>query len=291
MKKPLFALSLAGIILLSASAGSALADEGRMGLVIESSGDWVQNGKPLVAETNAPVFAGATISLAPAYKAAHPNSGSICILLSNAERIERSAQRPDNLENPIVIPHSLEARGQLARWVDAVEGIFAEDPRKYVVTIVRGVDGKKIQMREAVLSVNAGRVDLAPVLRLVPAGDYLVRITAAVEGPLKDAHLFPYTRPVSWSPSSTSAVITIPKLEAGLWQVSLLNALNEKEVGVDAWVLLCSPKELKSLDEDFQALAAVAEPRIENAVPSAGRGLLRVALETLDRRRIAHDKK
>ena len=275
---------------LSTCAEAFSADEQRMGLVIESVGEWIQNGRPLVAGSDAAVFADATISLAPAYKAAHPGSGSICILLLNAERIERSVQRPKDLETPIVIPHSLETKSQLARWVDAIEGLFTDDPRKYVVTIVRGVDGKKIQMREAVLSVNAGRIDLAAVLRSVPTGDYLVRVTAAVEGPLKKAHLFPYTRPVSWNPSSTSAVITIPKLEAGLWQVSLLDALNEKELGVDAWVLLCSPKELKSLNEDFQALAAVAEPKIENAVPSAGRGLLRAALETLDRRRTAHDR-
>ena len=291
MKKPLFASLLAGIILLSAWAETVSAEERRVGLVLESVGAWIQNGKPLVAESNSAVFADATISLDTTYKTDHPNSGSISILLSNGERIERLAQRPNDLETPIKIPHSLETKSQLARWVDAIEGLFSEDPRKYVVTIVRGVDGKRIQMHEAVLALNAGRIDLTPVLRLVPAGNYLVRLNAALEGPLKDAHLFPFTRSISWSPPSSSAVITIPELETGLWQVSLLNVPDEKPLGADAWILLCSPGELKSLDEDFQALAAIAGPRIENAVPSAGRGLLRAALETLDHRRRVHGNK
>ena len=102
-----------------------------IGYVLDSTGEWTQNGIKFLHKRGDPVYAGGIISLDPSYKEAQTRGAAITIILFNGNRVERSFEPEANFPKAIELPMSLgEQNSQIERLLRAVGGLFSRRPEK-----------------------------------------------------------------------------------------------------------------------------------------------------------------
>lgn len=258
----------------------AAADRESVGWVFDSVGDWLQDGQKIPRKSGDPVYAGAVIALAPAYKAANPGRGAIIIKLFNGNREERSVEKPETFDKPIQLPKSLgEQTSRMGRLIRAIGGLFGGHPDRYLITSVRGDD--LLRLDEAVAKLDGSSADLTPVFRMTPPAKYLVRFrlveaeTGANTKALEPAE-------IDWAPGR-AALAAMPGLRPGLWRVSLLQPKDERPLGVDAWVLICEPSQYDAAAESFREAMEVTGSWGDKVSAGEVRSFLRTALDAISR--------
>ena len=78
--------------------------------------------------------------------------------------------------------------------------------------------------------------------------------------------------------------VTVREIQPGLWRISLLQLEDERPLGVDAWVLICSPKNYDEVAGSFDQVIAVTGKWGEKVSRDEVRGFLRTALDVLAQR-------
>jgi hypothetical protein len=254
-----------------------------VGYVFDSTGDWMQDGIKLPHKSGDPVYAGAVITLDAAYKEAQTRGAAITIILFNGKREERSLEQPANFAKPIELPKSLgEQSSHIGRLLRAMGGLFSGHSEKYLITTVRGAD--LLQLHEAVVKLDDGEIDLAPVFKTAPAGKYLVRLRLVqIEAP-SERNALPESLAFDWKPEREQR-LAVPGLRPGLWRVSLLQPEDERPLGVDAWALICTPNKYEKVAGSFNQVVALTNKWGEKVSNGEVRSLLRTALDALAQQR------
>ncbi len=250
-----------------------------VGYVLDSTGDWMQDGIKFSHKSGDPVYAGAVITLDAAYEEAQTRGAAIIIILFNGKREERSLQQPANFAKPIELPKSLgEQSSHTGRLLRAMGGLFSRHSEKYLITTVRGAD--LLQLHEAVVKLDEGEIDLAPVFRGVPAGKYLVRLRLVETEAPSERNALPASLAFEWKPGSPQRVAA-PGLRPGLWRISLLQPEDERPLGVDAWALICAPDKYEKVAGSFSQVVALTNKWGEKVRSGEVRSFLRTALDVL----------
>jgi hypothetical protein len=258
----------------------AAADRESVGWVFDSVGDWLQDGQKIPRKSGDPVYAGAVIALAPAYRAANPGSGAIIIKLFSGSRQERSVDKPATFDQPIEVPKSLgEQTSRIGRLIRAIGGLFGEHPDKYLITAVRGAD--LLRLREAVVKMDGNSADLAPIFTMTPPAKYLARFRLVEAEPDESSKALEPAA-IDWAPGR-AVPVAMPGLRPGLWRVSLLHPEDQRPLGVDAWVLICAPNRYEAAAESFREAIEVTGTWDATVNAAEVRSFLRTALDALSR--------
>jgi hypothetical protein len=129
-------------------------------------------------------------------------------------------------------------------------------------------------LREAVVRLDGGQVDLSPALSGQDAGSYSVRLQPiGTPGPAGNV------LPLAWTPGSPA---TIPAAGAtqGLYKLLLVNAAGEPS-GTESWILLAAPPLYARLSADFEQAAQATAGWAKEMDADAARPILRAYLRSL----------
>ena len=278
--RPVILLLWFACLLRLASEGLAAAPPREsVGYVLNSTGDWLQDGVKFPHKSGDPVYSGAVITLDPAYKDTEITGASIVVTLFNGKREERSSHDAASFAQPITLPKSLgEQTSGVGRLMRAMSGLFASHPDEYVIATVRGVP--QFRLHEAVVKLDGDKVDLTPVFKDAPPDNYHVtfRSVSTNSSGQDDENSEPIS--FQWSASNAQPFVA-PSLRLGIWQISLVRD-DGLPLGADAWMLVCRPGEYDAAAKTFSEAEAVTTSwGKESGGGKDSRTFLRTALDAI----------
>lgn len=250
------------------------------GLVLgDMVGEWLLDSGKVV---DVPIAAGQTlpyggvVRLSRGYQQQYPNRGRISILLAN-ERFEvRSCEIPGACIQPIQLPATDERKiSAVTRLINAVKSLFAHETERFSIAISRG---KGVALHEAVLALDDGKTNFAPMLTNHNSGRYLLTLTAVTpRGTPRSIEEIEI--PLVLNGAKTAVVAPGP----GLYSVTAVDVMNHEPVETDAWVLLVKQTDYERTAEAFQSALKTTERLGAQDPPPSLRSVLRAYLEHLSK--------
>jgi hypothetical protein len=248
-----------------------------VGLVLKVKGEWLLNGKAVVAGETLP--AGGKILHSP-NKGGESSFDYITVVRFDGKLESRSWDNADTWKDPIHLPGATkEVPSPWKRIVAAVMGVFPGHPEKYTQMSVRG---SAADLRDAVVEFKDGQVNLTAVFKQMKKRTYLLLFqptdgttASRQQGALKPA-LF------DWDPDAPSP-LRVDGLRPGLYDLSLLSAESENHqiTGAKAWVLVSDNARYEQTATAFQQGVALTEQWGKGAPSDAARSFLRAYLDSL----------
>jgi hypothetical protein len=164
------------------------------------------------------------------------------------------------------------------RFFTAVAYLFVSQPELYELVMARGPGEENL--REAVVSLDGGQIDLGPVFATMHRGLYRLRLSPArTNATGKKFESFDF----DWRAGAPSKV-SIQGLTPGLYRVLLLDPQKDDEPkGADAWVLVTDAEKYAEVYAKFQEAAEWSRGWHEGTAQRAERIFLRVYLDSLTR--------
>lgn len=270
-------------LLLLPLARPAAARQQQAGYVLELAGNWYLAGTPpRRLSPDDPLPAGAVVS------AESPRPGDYIVILDNGGDIfaRRRCGRDDDCRQPVRLGTTRRSSrpGKLQTLVRSVMTLLLGEHDVYVPLRSRGV-GRGL-LREAVVSLQGGRLDLAPAFAQTPARDDQVRLreASAPAGTPAGAWLGPFR--LAAGAGGGAALPRVPGLRPGLYELVLLNSAGGVVVG-DAWVLVTAAPAHAGAAAAHAEARALAESWGEQVTPEGARSFLRAHLAHLAGRRKA----
>jgi hypothetical protein len=270
---PFFKAAGAAVLLLCCAQGARAQQT--FGYVLEIRGDWVLN-----RNAGAKLSKGSRLSVGNVITPSDPSDGGSYIVIADRggnifER--RDCSNGGECARPIRLPASVATSpSALSRVFVAVVGIVASDPGKYASFVSRGAD-----LQEAVLKLDAQKLDLAQVFRNMPGDRYFVRFERMDKGPKAEAK--PLELEYEWD-SQKPAPLGAGSLAPGLYkvsvrEVSLLAPEEDEPSGNEAWVLVATPKGYAKAAPSFDAALKMTKQWGDKVRQSSVRQFLRATLE------------
>jgi hypothetical protein len=174
---------------------------------------------------------------------------------------------------PFVLNGRSAGRGRFFR---AIAFLLIRQPELYEIVMSRGRD--EDGLREAVVALDRGTVDLAPVFEKMRESRYHLRLSPVRPQPTRkkfDSLVF------DWRQGASSKV-TVAGLTPGLYRVLLLDEQKDDEpTGVDAWILVSDARQFPKVSAKFQEAVEWSREWHEGAARRAERTFLRTYLDSL----------
>lgn len=176
---------------------------------------------------------------------------------------------------PLVLNGRSAGRG---RFFTAIAFLLTGQPELYEVVMSRGRD--EDNLREAVVALDHGTVDVGPVFDKMREGRYHLRLSPVRPDATRkkyDPLVFDWRR-------GASSKITVAGLTPGLYRVLLLDEQKDDEpTGDDAWILVSDAGQFPKVSAKFQGAVEWSRKWHEGAARRAERTFLRVYLDSLAR--------
>ncbi len=260
------------VVLCVVAALAARSQQSGSIVVVSIEGDWKYNNKPVTFGQTLPAQ-GCLIANdgSLVVKTGDKNAGGVPLV---CEKLRRDPLCGDHEPGRCAVPLNPEKWPKTGGWGDTWEALsrfLTKDPDKYMVAASRGVEPG---LDDAVVSQQAGGVDLGAAFREMEAGHYWIQISAATKTaqPVKTFEL-------QFAPHGP-ALITAPSLQPGLYKVVLVDKAGGP-AGSDCWILLSTLENYPAWSKAFQNAASESSKWSEAMDPSATRALLRAYLESL----------
>lgn len=245
------------------------------GYVLDVRGDWLLNG-------NAKLSKGSSLGVGGVITAADPSDGGSYIVVADRggnifER--RACANGGECASPIRLPSTARAsQSYLARVMGAAMRLVASQPGKYAAFISRSGGG---DLREAVVKLDAQRLDVRQVFENMPGDRYLVRFESLGQG--RKAGAKPLEVEFDWD-SRKPAPLGAKDIGPGLYrvtvrEVSLLAPEEGEPSGNEAWVLVARPRGYAKAAPSFDAALKVTRQWGEQVRQNSVRQFLRATLE------------
>jgi len=168
---------------------------------------------------------------------------------------------------PTPEPAGLASLAMIIPWFRSQEAVA-----RYVTPVSRGMES---ELKDAVVQLRDGKVDLTPAFSDLDSGSYKIRIE-----PLKGGGASPMSAVVAWQEGGT-AIATIPGMPAGLYRVSRVDG-NQGSPLPEAWVLVCSSGgDFADKSADYAAAVDATRKWPSEVDARAPQAVLRAYLETL----------
>ena len=248
-KKTILSNVYASVILFTFAA-TAFAQE-KIGYVLDINGEWYLGSvSPQNLRKGSAVPGGGVI------KARSPQEVSNLIVIAdlNGRIIEKRHCRDQvSCSRPIQLPSSSQNRQSLAsRIIDAVMGLWGTEAVKYKTF---GSRESSRALREAVVSLKDGNIDLQDVFVSKSEGSYLIRFVL----PANQRRIALGPLDFRWRPGN-QALIAVGALGPGLYEVELLERNSqEPDVGTEAWLVIASPEQYQELSSSFREAVKLTE--------------------------------
>jgi hypothetical protein len=162
------------------------------------------------------------------------------------------------------------------RFFRAIVYLLTRQPELYEIVMSRGRD--EDSLREAVVVLDRGTIDLGPVFGTMREGRYHLRLSPASPDPTRkkfDPLVF------DWRQGASSKV-TVAGLTPGLYRVLMLDEQKDDEpTGVDAWILVSDVRQFPKVSAKFQEAVEWSREWRGGAARRAERTFLRAYLDSL----------
>lgn len=280
-KKPSkLCLNVLVVFLFLFSSASAAWGKEVAGIVTSVSGTWLVDGIKLYRGQRLPV--GALIKA----KEPNPKYSRVVILLLDHTEISRTCNRQGRCGEPIKLPdevnsQSLKSAGPgapsfWARFVIAMNSFRARRPR-YRKTLARGGGS----LEDAVVRLDKGQIDLQPVLSNIDAQSFLLTImTITDETDTTPTRKIVERLPLRWD-GKGQAVISVPDIKPGLYQVDFAKPAKEESSPTDnVWILIVESSQFQKVSSEYLKARALTDNWEGPTEPNAST-FLRAFLETL----------
>jgi hypothetical protein len=235
--------SLAAAALLLAAAAPLRAQR-LGGYVAAKEGHWTLYGAG-IAQREVRLGMAVPPGALLAFTGESPRSARIVVRRLDGEVVVRECTA-EGCGAPLRIGGEGREPGPAGRIVEAVAALFGHDPERYLPLMSRGGAG----WSSAVLALDGGAADLAPVLAAAPPGPLSLRLEPLeADGAVADSFA------LDWRPGAP-AVASLPGARPGLYRLVSLGAPPR-----EAWVLLRPPPRAAEDAARFREAAALAPPR------------------------------
>ena len=253
-------------LLVFASQARAAANIGR---VLDVSGEWRlwENGRDV-----GKIERGQAVT---SMSTARPRSdeGLLVIHLMDDRVIRCEVGNLGACARPLVLNGRSAGRG---RFFTAIGLLLMRQPELYELVMSRGQDDDSL--REAVVVLDRGAVDLGPVFEQMRESRYHLRLTPVRQDAARkkfEPFVFDWRK-------GASAKVTIAGLTPGLYRVLMLDEWKDNEpTGADAWILVSDVEQFPKVSAKFQGAVTWSRGWHEGAARRAERTFLRVYLDSL----------
>lgn len=254
---------------MSDKAGADMYKMEPVGLVLSISGEWiVKSGAKVRALKSGD-------SVPNGWVLSGPKAGSIVIVLTDGRKVKC----PGDIENnsAISINGQQKAAGD---WLSGAIRMFSQRPATWVVAESRGVQlpGQDVALKDEVLKVDSGRVDLAPALSSVNNGKYFLRLYKLGADGNSVRLLGP--EPVSVQKGKPVLINQPEPGNVGIYKVSL-SVERSEPLDSEGWLLVCDSKHYAACLPLFEKARSACEDLKPEATPKLVRGLLRAYMAVL----------
>lgn len=176
---------------------------------------------------------------------------------------------------PLVLNRRSAGRG---RFFTAIALLLVRQPELYALVMSRGRDDD--DLREAVVAIDRGAVDLGPVFETMREGRYHLRLSP-VRPDMTRKKFDPFV--FDWKRGASSKII-VAGLTPGLYRVLLLDESKDNEpTGADAWILVADAGQFPKISAKFQQAVEWSRGWHEGIARRAERTFLRAYLDSLIR--------
>lgn len=176
---------------------------------------------------------------------------------------------------PLVLKARSAGRG---RFFTAIELLLVGQPGLYEIVMARGRE--EDDLREAVVALDRGAVDLGPVFETAREGRYHLRLSP-VRPDATRKKFAPFV--FDWRRGASSKV-AVAGLTPGLYRVLLLDESKDDEpTGADAWILVGDVGQFPKASAKFQQAVEWSRGWHEGDARRAERTFLRAYLDSLTR--------
>ncbi|HEV8713784.1 MAG TPA: hypothetical protein VGX03_13270 [Candidatus Binatia bacterium] len=160
----------------------------------------------------------------------------------------------------------------------AVMLLFSKQPTRYDRPAL--TRGKGQDLREAVVRLYDGQVDLSPVFQNLKKDVYLLRLRPIGRDDESKTEDTLDTVIFHWDPANAKPLL-LNRIKPGLHQVSVLDAYTEEPLPGEAWVLLSEPGQYEKNFSAFQQAVVLTKQWGEGTERDAVRSFLRAYLDAL----------
>lgn len=263
-------------LLVFAPQASAAANIGR---VLGVSGEWRlwENGRDV-----GKIELGQAVT---SMSTARPRSdeGWLVIHLSDDRIIRCEVGNLGACARPLVLNRRSAGRG---RFFAAIAFLLTRQPELYEIVMSRGRD--EDSLREAVVVLDRGTVDLGPVFGKTRESRYHLRLSPVRPDPTRKKF---DTLVVDWRPGASSKV-TVAGLTPGLYRVLLLDERKDDEpTGDEAWILVSDARQFPKVSAKFQEAVEWSRGWREGAAGRAERTFLRAYLDSLTQPPVSRNRR
>jgi hypothetical protein len=204
-----------GFLLLSLSAALSATATEYSGLVWKRQGDWHLNG------SSAGLRLGETVPQGGLITASGAGAHSLVILLPDGQRLLFECYQEPTCTQGFRVPAVSTPPGDAVwamfkgvRGILLMRGATVEQP--FPAPIGRDEDAANT---EIVAALEAGRVAIAPALRVLPAGSY--KLVVHEDSPRPGAMVAPPAQILAWKPAQPIATVSVAA--PGLYRVTVLD--------------------------------------------------------------------
>jgi hypothetical protein len=263
----------AALVLLSCAGGAAAQQT--FGYVLDVRGEWRLNGGGRLSK-------GSSLPVGGTVTAADPGDGGGYIVVADRGGNifdRRSCGNAGECARPIRLPATAgSGQSYFTRVMGAAMRLMAGQPGRYVAFISRGGGG---DLQEAVLRLDAQKLDVSPVFRNMPGDRYFVRFESLGRGARAGAR--PLEMEFEWD-AERPAPLGAKDLGPGLYRVtvrdvSLLAPEGGEPSGNEAWVLVTTARGYRKAAPSFEAALNVTRQWGDQVRQTSVRQFLRATLE------------
>jgi hypothetical protein len=243
-----FAISLFLLLLLLFSFVSINAQDRVIGHVLELEGEWYLDGRP-----GQPLSPGNELPAGGVVRIPSPSrySSIVIIYSANKQAVRKQCRNPGECQQPIILPRAVQRESSLLdslyegamKWLRGSQPI----PKPHAG---KSSDGK---LREAVLEVAGGQVDLAPVFKEMSKGTYYVQLESKIAGTSKTESLRANPIEVKWE-SGVATMIQSTAINPGVYEIVVLGRSGPEynPTLTTAWFLVSSAEQYGQAAAQFR---------------------------------------
>lgn len=166
--------------------------------------------------------------------------------------------------------------------IEKAKGVFGKDPDRYARTISRNAE-----LRDAVVLLKGGGIDLSPVFEDAGRARYYVRLRPIVgtnQMPSGDT-IGPL--PFAWDPAKRNPW-SANGLRSGLYELELMRRTGDdyRMTGTSAWILISAQGGYEKANATFLEAQSALRGSGDSSEPDTAEALLRACLEILARQQV-----
>lgn len=270
---------VSGVVLVMFCLGwPVCAQERAIGNVLDIEGNWYLDRRSGLALTK-----GAELPAGGVVRIAGPSRFAFIILRYNGSNqvVTRRCRNPGECDQPLLLPRITQGRTSVFDFIVAkAMEVIRRDPVSSSVNAGRSSDGV---LREALVQLKDGQIDLAPVLAAMNKGTYYLRVEPRTVKGRNSKSEPPRPIRVDWNSNAATTDQSV-NFQPGLYALALLERRGEAYTPTltTAWLLAANAEQYARLTPQFREATQLTETWKSDVSEATARGFIRAFLIHLE---------